>query len=373
MAEFLRWGQVQRRLTEHLERTGEKANFYDVTRMLWEEGQSVTAEQFPLVSFEQWDVSDPEEFDRLFSLTPVDLSHFHPDFQKNISAARASEPVVVLDVIPFRFAWDQAIGIHRHASFEMVYVMRGEATLECGGAGRVLGKGTLCLLSPNLRHDVVAARGSQVISVMLAGTTLQTALNKLLQQESVLADFFHAGLEGGKTGYMMFHVPEDEPIRKVLRSMFHEHYMRGDYAPQICASYAEIFFAQVLRLCGSMYERHSEDGDRPGAPPMIAILKYIQQNFRTASLGEIAALFHYEPSYLGKHIKATTGKNYTEIVRELRLNEAKRLLKDTDWSMDKIAEQAGYNNQVHFYREFKSGVGETPGAYRRRTGLSGEI
>ena len=367
MVEFLQWGQVQQRLTEHLERTGEKSSFYDATKALWEEGTSVTAEQFPQVSFEQWDVTDLEEFDRLFSLTPVDLSMFRPDFQKNISAAKASEPVVVLDVIPYRFAWDQAVGMHRHASFEMVYIMRGTAALECHDTSRELRQGTLCLLSPNLRHDVVPARGSQVISIMLAGAMLQTALNKLLHQESVLADFFHAGLDGGKAGYMMFHMAEDEPVRKVLRSMFHEHYMRGEYAPQICASYAEILFAQVLRQCGSMYERHSEDMDRTGAPPMVAILKYIQQNFRNSSLGETAARFHYEPSYLGKYIKAMTGKSYTEIVRNLRLNEAKRLLKDTDWSMEKIAEQAGYNNQVHFFREFKGHLGETPGSYRRRT------
>ena len=366
MVEFLRWEQVQRRLTEHLEQTGECNNFYDETKRLWEEGCAVTAEQFPQISFEQWNVDDLDEFDRLFDKTPVDLSMFRPDFQRNMSAAKASEPVTVLDVIPFRLAWNQAIGLHRHAAFEIVYVMRGAATLELTAGSRELKQGTFCILSPNLRHDIVAGEKSQVISIMLAGATLQTTLNKLLQQESILADFFHAGLDGGKTGYMTFPVPDDESVRKVLRSMFHEHYMRGEYAAQICASYAEILFAQVLRLCGSLYERHSEDTDRTGAPPMIAILKYIQQNFRTASLKEVADSFHYEASYLGKYIKAATGKNYTEIVRNLRLSEAKRLLKDTDWSMEKVAEAAGFNNQVHFFREFKAGVGETPGAYRRR-------
>ena len=364
--EYLRWGQVQQRLTEHLERTGEKGSFFDATKALWEEGRSVTAEEFPRISFEQWDVNDLDEFDRLFEQTPVDLSMFRPDFQKNVSAVKAAEPVVVLDVIPYRFACDQAVGVHRHESFEMVYIMKGQAVLEHDGGGRELNRGTLCLLSPHLRHDVVPARGSQVISIMLAGTTLQSALNKLLQQESVLADFFHAGLDGGRTGYMMFRILQEEPVRKVLRSMFHEHYMRGEYAPQICANYAEILFAQVLRQCGNLYERHSEDTDREGAPPMIAVLKYIQQNFRTASLGETAALFHYEPSYLGKHIKGATGKTFTEIVRNLRLKEAKRLLKDTALSMEKVAEEAGYNNQVHFFREFRSVQGETPGAYRKR-------
>ena len=321
MQQYIHWDRVQQRLTDHLERTGSISSFYDETKALWESGDIITAEEFPKVSFEQWDVSDLDEFDRLFGQTPVDLSMFRPDFQRNISAAKASEPVVIADVIPFRFAWNQAVGLHRHASFEVVYLMRGSAVLELAGSSRELSQGTFCILSPNLRHDVVAEEGSQVISIMLAGTTLQTALNKLLQQESVLADFFQAGLGGENTGYMTFPVPNEEPVRKVLRSMFHEHYMRGEYAPQICASYAEILFAQVLRQCGSLYERHSEDSNRTGAPSIIAILKYIQQNFRTASLKDVADAFHYEPSYLGKYIKAMTGKNFTEIVRNLRLNE----------------------------------------------------
>lgn len=98
---------------------------------------------------------------------------------------------------------------------------------------------------------------------------------------------------------------------------------------------------------------------------ILPILSYIYENYKTTSLGEVARLFHYEPTYLSKEVKKRTGKGYTDIVRELRLDEAKRLLRNTALNMEKVAEQAGYRNEVHFFREFRSEVGSTPGAYRR--------
>ena len=98
---------------------------------------------------------------------------------------------------------------------------------------------------------------------------------------------------------------------------------------------------------------------------ILPILSYIHKNYKTTSLSEVARLFYYEPAYLSKEIKKRTGKGYTDIVRGLRLDEAKRLLRNTELNMDKVAEQAGYRNEVHFFREFRSKVGGTPGAYRR--------
>ena len=81
---------------------------------------------------------------------------------------------------------------------------------------------------------------------------------------------------------------------------------------------------------------------------MLAVLKYLQDNYRTTTLNETAALFHYDPSYLGKQIKAYTGKNYTALIRELRIEMAKRLLRSTDDPMGEIAELAGFDRLSHF-------------------------
>ena len=99
---------------------------------------------------------------------------------------------------------------------------------------------------------------------------------------------------------------------------------------------------------------------------MLSVLKYIQTHYKETSLNAVAELFHYEPSYLGKQIKTATGKNYTDIVKTLRIEESKRLLRFTELSMDEVAAQAGYDSREHFYRTFRSIEGVTPGQYRKK-------
>lgn len=370
--EFLRWGQVQEKLNRVLQETGAVGSFYDAVYTLWKEGAAETAQSLPVVPFRSWDVSDLEEFDQLYDQTPVEIRIFYEDFLRDIPCVKAAESVIALDVIPLKLAANQSQGLHRHDSFEMLYVMGGGARLEHSGGSRRLPQGTFCILSPGLAHDALAEPGSQVISILFSEYTIENTLYKLLQEESVLSAFFRAGLGGEKVGFQLFSVVEEQDVRVILRSIFHEYYSQREYARQVCSNYIEILFACVLRQCGSNYEQHSENARRLGAPPMLSILKYIQANYRTTSLGEVAKLFHYEAAYLSKLIKANLGRGYVDIIRELRLTEAKRLLRTTKLSMDQVAEQAGYHNQVHFYREFRAQEGITPGGYRQAQGEASE-
>ena len=190
----------------------------------------------------------------------------------------------------------------------------------------------------------------------------------VLQEEcsTMLSDFFRSGLEGVGSGCLVFFLAPGGYIRTLLRNIFHEFYAREEYYQSVCASYIEIFFATVLRRCGGQYTRYSWQTTSGGTAPMLAVLKYLQDNYRTTTLNETAALFHYDPSYLGKQIKAYTGKNYTALIRELRIEMAKRLLRSTDDPMGEIAELAGFDRLSHFSSTFRLATGSSPSEYRRR-------
>ncbi|MEL6325211.1 MAG: helix-turn-helix transcriptional regulator, partial [Pseudomonadota bacterium] len=55
---------------------------------------------------------------------------------------------------------------------------------------------------------------------------------------------------------------------------------------------------------------------------------------------------------------------YQYVMRE-RLEEAKRLLRDTEWSLVDIAVATGFSSQSHFATTFKKSVKLTPLQYRR--------
>ncbi len=366
MKEFLYWKQVQERLSQRVAGGNEPYSFYDAARELWEEGAAHTAEQLPTVSFADWDATDFDRFDEIYNRVPIDMSIFYRNFKQDTPADRASEDVITLDVIPLRIAWDQAVGIHRHDYFEIDYVMRGSAGLEIDGGKRKLSDGDFCFLSPGLRHDIVPERAAQVISITVPGITVEQTLYRLLRRDNILASFFRAALDNNKIGYMIVTVPPERRIRELIRGIFHEWFAEEEYVSDIMPDHLAILFAFILRHCGDRYERHSDEGERLGAPSMLSVLKHIQTHYQTVSLNEVAELFHYEPSYLGKQIKAATGKNYTDIIRELRIAEAKRLLRSTELSVDEVAEQVGYTGRVHFFRSFRAAEGMTPGQYRKQ-------
>ena len=364
MREFLYWKQVQDRLSEHVMHGEEPYNFYDVVRELWEEGAAHRAENSPAVSFAEWDAADFDWFDRIYEQVPVDLLYFHPSFQQNKSGTKASEFPLTSDVIPIRIAYDQAVGRHHHTYFEIDYVMNGEASLVLEGGSRRLYAGDFCFLSPNLPHDVVPEHGAHVISITTPGVTIEQTLYRLLRRDNVLADYFRSVMDHNKTGYMLISTPNERRIREITRGLLHERYSQEEFSADIIQDHLAILFAFMLRSCGEQYEWHGEESER-GAQSMLAVLKYIRENYRTLTLNELAERFRYEPSYLGKQIKAATGRNYTEIIREIRLDEAKRLLRTMTLTVDEVAEQVGYTGRVHFFRSFREAVGMTPGNYRK--------
>ncbi len=95
------------------------------------------------------------------------------------------------------------------------------------------------------------------------------------------------------------------------------------------------------------------------------ILKYIQNHYKEDILfEEIAQRIGISYSYLRKIVKEETGKSLIDNVNILRINEAKRLLRETDMTLSQIAEEVGYHNIQSITRFFKKYEGILPSEYR---------
>ena len=59
------------------------------------------------------------------------------------------------------------------------------------------------------------------------------------------------------------------------------------------------------------------------------------------------------------------GVSLSEYIKEKRMAEAGRLLKDTDLSNEEIMNRIGYTDKKQFYSNFKEVYGQTPSSYRK--------
>lgn len=94
---------------------------------------------------------------------------------------------------------------------------------------------------------------------------------------------------------------------------------------------------------------------------------YVDANFhKNINLKSIAAKFFMNPVYLGQLFKKTYGVYFNDHVQQLRINEAKKLLRQTDKRVYEIAEQVGFNNADYFVTQFEKMERMTPTEYRNR-------
>lgn len=92
-------------------------------------------------------------------------------------------------------------------------------------------------------------------------------------------------------------------------------------------------------------------------------MKFIDKNYKKPiSLNDLADELNVSSFYISK-LFSKEGQNFTEIVNDLRIKEAKRLIKK-DYTFKEVAFNVGFGSQSYFTKIFKKKVGMSPKEYR---------
>lgn len=94
-------------------------------------------------------------------------------------------------------------------------------------------------------------------------------------------------------------------------------------------------------------------------------IESIEQNYGNSdfSLQDIAKEHNFSVSYFSSWFKKHTGENFNHYLTQLRLERAKRLIKEGN-KIYEVAEAVGYADVKYFCRVFKKTFGKTPDEYR---------
>lgn len=97
------------------------------------------------------------------------------------------------------------------------------------------------------------------------------------------------------------------------------------------------------------------------------IKQYVCQNYaKPLSLNDIAGHFYISPNYLCSIFKKETGCNLMKFINEYRLNQAAKLLAETEMKVGRIAETVGFPNPSYFSQRFRDYFGMSPEHYRQK-------
>ena len=136
------------------------------------------------------------------------------------------------------------------------------------------------------------------------------------------------------------------------------------------AGFEEEFSSAKLEEMRSKFEviaweigqEHPEDEKNRNKMLCREIMQYISENYSDPNLNiaKTGEHFHMSPNYLSAIYRQETGKRLLEVIAQVRVREAEKLLmKGT--SVVKAGEQVGFSDNTTFIRTFKKYTGMTPG------------
>lgn len=100
--------------------------------------------------------------------------------------------------------------------------------------------------------------------------------------------------------------------------------------------------------------------------PASSSIEYIHRHFlEPITVEDLAKIEHYHPAYYSAWFKQKNGKSLKSYLSELRVKEAKRLLRETDWTITRISAEFQFEHSSSFTRWFKSYEGVSPKQYRQ--------
>lgn len=101
------------------------------------------------------------------------------------------------------------------------------------------------------------------------------------------------------------------------------------------------------------------------------VYSYILKNLkRNPNLDTAAAKVNMTKTGFCKFIKTKTKKTFSQLVNDMRIAHAAKLLQNTDMTAQEVCYDSGFNDPSYFYRVFLKRTGVSPKKYRNQFGTS---
>lgn len=111
-----------------------------------------------------------------------------------------------------------------------------------------------------------------------------------------------------------------------------------------------------------------------GLNEIARIKRHIGEHYReNLTLESLAFFANMNLYYFSSYFKKNTGQNFKNYLTDIRMEEARRLLANTDYKAYEVAEAVGYRNVRQFNENFKGKYGKSPNEYRKEYRSEGHV
>jgi two-component system response regulator YesN len=132
------------------------------------------------------------------------------------------------------------------------------------------------------------------------------------------------------------------------------------------AAHAELT-SVFLRLKSQLDETRgprAEAGSSMVEQIVAAVRRYVECNYRTATLEATARVVRMNPNYLSEYFKRRAGVTFSQYLTKVRMEKAGALLRDFRYRTYEVGALVGYQDANNFTRAFRRYFHKSPREYR---------
>lgn len=236
----------------------------------------------------------------------------------------------------------------------LVFVHEGQGDLNLNGNGHSLRKGALIYIPRGSSFRIVSSR------------------EHVLKFFSIYITYGHLCWEGETAAWKEngnallpiapFAMLDDQP--KVMEAF----YRLSDIWTGKRPGYEWYSRLELIRLLDLIMQAAHEASPQAKQTAMLieAAIDFIRNHLQDdLNRNGLAARFFLSPAYFASMFKKHVGLSLNEFIINLRMEEARKLLSDTDFPIRYIAAKVGYNDPFYFTRTFKKQHGMSPRQFRK--------
>lgn len=318
------------------------------------------------------------------SSQPRDWSALLPEIKPKVAGLVGKEPVY-----EFFYTFDESfelnthsiglsvqpvashIPFHIHDYVEMTIPLLGECVIVTKHERIPVAHNDIIVIGNHTTHRVEPISESAiVVNLTLKGSAFSLNDFEFMHQtknsQSISSMLFSllSNENLGEGSYSLFHTKQDPKIIDTLYDIIYEYFHPDTQTNQIIRFEILTLFSRLLRVATK--SQVQLDTGKKQSTDLLSLLLYIEKNYPTITLEQMAKDFSFNPNYLSGYLKKHTGYTYIKLVHWQRINAAAEYLTYSNVPIEQIALKVGYENPSYFYKIFRKYLGLSPKKYREQ-------
>ncbi|MBP2057148.1 YesN/AraC family two-component response regulator [Lactobacillus colini] len=222
---------------------------------------------------------------------------------------------------------------HKHNFVEMNYIYSGNCTQYINDETVLLHEHSLLMLDKNISHSIDYMNKDDIlVNILLKdGNSINSILDTISSSPNIVTQFlFNASkIDSIHDNYIIFNLDNNEYAQYLIESLIYKGL--GNDLDKNNAMHAlySLLVPELVKCVQSELINFNTYKNQD----TVQLLNYINQNYKSITLPQLAKKFKYNSNYLGNKLKVDTGKTFQELVDMRKFAVASQLLKEIHKSL----------------------------------------